>query len=327
MSQVAAMDALLMDYDSVTSNPDSEGWIQFLRDRVFFSFKTIGRLDRGTFPLLEPTLDVNFDDPTPFCESFNLWLRGLSFYAAGKIVDANEIDGLMGTVGLKQEPVDAWNSIQIKRMFRLLNTNRLDAERAMTTLFLQALEFIIKAALIHCNYYSTKKFYFPTGHKLHELYDALPDRCRLEIEREVNTFLDDFYTDREKAMSFARRIFGHSKEVGVASIVKDTKEFRAYMAGRRYFDMWQEDAPHRTDVLSDFVGESLRMCGDLVKHRYGPTPPSGEKTTSTFDSYDMNAVASARIMTRFFFEYLFGWKTIAERQRQLRNVKGSARQT
>lgn len=337
-----------MDYDSIESRPDQDGWVQFLRDRICFSFQTIKRLGGNTkegtaYELSKPILDINFKRPNPFNESHNFWLRGLAFYAAGKIIGADEVAGIMNQFRIAQvmarinaqplpsETNGVWNSIQIERMFRLLNINRLDSERAMTAHFMQALEFIIKAALTHCNYYHNKMFYFQDGHELIYLYDALPDSCRCEIERAANEFFDDFEIDRTKAMDSARRAFGpdgfeSSPNDGddVGSIIHRAHEFNDLMAGRKYLDMWSENAPHRQGKLEDWVRESLRMSGNLMSHRYGPTPRRNEGPISATDPYSTDAVGAAETVARFFLEYLFGWETIVTRHSTLGNAGGTS---
>ena len=344
-----------MDYDSIESHPDRDGWVLFLQDRICFSFKTIEELDKDTkkklsisvptrkelkskwYALSEPTLDIKLDDPSPFSESLNFWMRSLSFYAAGKILDVHELKWIMSRFQFAHMDSiaqiiarhafgiqDAWNSAQVKRMYRLLNTNKLDAERAMTTHLMQALEFSIKAVLVHCNYYRTKTFFFREGHDLVGLYEAIPDCCRDELERAANDFFDDFEADRMRTEVAARELLMNRNVRSVESSARTVNEFDNLMADRKYLDKWNEDVPHRPPKLKDWVHNSLRAAGNLMDHRYGPTPRDVGRPTSAVDPYSTHAIAAALFVARFFLEYLFGWETVAKRHKTLRGMDGAS---
>lgn len=335
-----------MDYDSIASRPDQDGWVPFLQDRICFSFKTIERFDakgkgaparhgpsntnmsRSGYVLSEPTLDTKLEALNPLDDWHNFWRRGLAFYAAGKIIDANEVASMMNQFRFAQVTAetnahpflwgakDMWDSMQIERMFRLLSINRLDSERAMTAHFMQALEFIIKAALAHCNYHYTKMFYFQDGHNLVFLYDALPDCCRCEVERAANDFFDDFEADRKTFGSFMQS-FGSNDGDDVGANIRSYKGLDGLMAQRKYLDMSNEGAPHREHKLENWVRDSLCTSGNLVRHRYGRSPSPNKGPKPARDSYSTNAVYAARSVARFFLEYLFGWETITARHSTL----------
>ena len=325
-----------MDYHQVPSRPENDGWIRFLRDRLQFSFTTIERRKKGAtryYVLDGPILNAS-EGACRFGQAHNLWMRALAFYAAGKIADAHPLGQLMHDLRKAQKNqiscgpfgysatlggqwISIWDSVQLERLWILLNINRLDCERASTAHIMQALEFIIKAISAHCNHRCEDEFYFQDGHDLGKLYKNLPCDCKSEFERESTTFVREFMAERKASLQAITSFppLGHSQ--GDSKMREDAmirfQKMVDVVAGKKYLDMVNnEGIPEDSNEIDDWIPRTLRGAGNWIDHRYGPTPRHTDEPISGIDPYSVDKIYSAQLAARFFLEHLFGVRAVIQ---------------
>ena len=321
-----------MDYHKINSCPEKNGWVRFLQDRILFSFKTIRK--RKQDGKVRYILDEPILNRAPFGKAHNLWTRAIAFYAAGKIADVHSLGQLMK--GLRQawinqishDPVgcaailagmrnDIWDSVQLERLWALLNTNRLDCERASTAHIMQALEFILKAVAIHCNYHCANKFYFRGGHDLGKLYGCLPCGCKSEFEQEAAKFFREFRNEREETQQKINLFPSLDLSQDESKLREDARvcfrDMEDIVAGKKYFDMVNnEGIPNEDEENKDWIFQTLRGAGNWINHRYGPTPRGTDEEISAVDSYCVDEIYSAQLVARFFLEHLFSFENVVQ---------------
>lgn len=327
-----------MDYCDLKSTPDRDGWVKFLRDRLPFSFVEIREVKRNRLYQLDgPVLDYDINRPqeTPSHHTYNLWARALSFYAAGKIADAyglkdvlrgarsvNPIHEIhMGTLGMgdvltrTRDVGMIWDAVQLERLWMLLNVNRLDCERVAFTNIMQALELIIKAVTVHCNYHRGNGFCFCSGHDLVWLYSDLPSKCQAEFEREAKSYIRQFMKERKKTEQRIHQLkqdeHEADKKAGRLLHTVALRDLVDVIAGKSYLDTSSNEHLTASGQESEdgWIIKTLRDAGNLIDHRYGPLPPLDHsqhaKAMNPF-SYDPAVLAAAQSVARFFLEHLFG---------------------
>lgn len=315
-------------YAQIPSRPDSHGWVEFLRDRLPFSFGKIKKDHKKRIFLLDEPIPPPIKDAAIFYEEFNLWSRALAFYAGGKVVDASTLTNILPhyqqllmyttqqfshETSLKVARNGIWDSEQLHRLLLLLNRNRLECERASTTLIVHALEFIIKAMCVHCNYYTKEVFYFQESHDLDTLYTSLPKGCREEISVESLCFVKEYESDRANAdteiTSIIERLVDSEASVAGAGVSKGLQEIRNAVKKKKFMDVLtgsETTVGGAEMVEKGWLEKALTGAGGLISHRYGPVPKNNEEWVSGHDPYSTHAIAHAQLAARFFLEHLFG---------------------
>ena len=298
--------------------------MRFLRDRLLFSFKKITKRN-SVFVLEEPIPPVG--NPV-FCPEFNLWSRALAFYAAGKIMDAHPLGGILQdyrqsqvwrasrSPSIRDAQANVWDSLQLHRLFSVLNRNRLECERASTTLVVHALEFIIKAICVHCNHHLKGVFFFPNGHDLYDLYASLPSCCRGEIEEESGVFFRTYYAERMNAEEAVKSLAASSSELKPRTpgahdaALNGIQKTATIVANKKYLDLRNnEPLSRKTMPTMEWLSDALKGAGSLINHRYGPTPNRIGESVSVVDPYSAQKIEDAQKVARFFLEHLFGVDT------------------
>ena len=313
-------------YQKIPSRPDCDGWIAFLRDRLPFSFGKIKK-EGQIFLLAEPIPPPPPKSVATFYQELNFWSRALAFYASGKIADSHALVGILPryqqlliddtvekmrsfrheiTIHAARDGI--WNSEQLHRLLLLLNRNRLECERASTTLIVHALEFIIKAMCVHCNFHLKGRFFFKGHHDLCALYDSLPEDCRKEVDAESVRFWNQYANDREHAEEKMERIVGQLVDrEGEDTIPSGLGRIRDMVIEKVYLDVLTENETTVGGVYKQegsWLEKALKGAGQLTSHRYGPWSDQGWVSAS--DPYSVVAIAHAQLAARFFLEHLFG---------------------
>lgn len=319
-------------YMQMSSRPDRDGWVVFLRDRLPFSFGKIKR-EKHLFLLDDPISPPAKGADTLYA-GFNFWYRALAYYSGGKIADVSALDEVLKDYRqmLIQSTVDKlrnlqhemfiysardhiWNSEQLHRLLLLLDRNRLERERASTTLIVQSLEFIIKAMCVHCNFYLEGSFFFEGHHKLYKLFKSLPEDCQKEVNAESVYFWNQYQRDRESAEALTGHIVEqlvHPKRVRPIeddSVASGLSKIRDAVARKKYLDVFttgSETTVGGASKQGPWLEKALRCAGELTNHRYGPVPRSGQGWVPATDLYSTDAIAHAQLAARFFLEHLFG---------------------
>lgn len=320
-------------YQQIPSRPDRDGWIAFLRDRLPFSFRKIKK-EKRIFLLAEPIPPPHPRSVATYYPELNFWSRALAFYASGKIADAHTLVGVLSGYQqlLIQNTVDQtrslhhemfiyaardgiWDSEQLHRLLLLLNRNRLDRERASTTLIVHALEFLLKAMCVHCNFHLGGKFFFKEGHDLYALYKSLPEDCRDEVDAESVRFYSQYEEDREHAKEEIGSIVGQlvdpegGRPFKDQALRSDLLRIRDTVRRKRYLDVLTQNETTVGGVCKregSWLEEALKGAGQLTSHRYGAAPRIDQGWVLASDRYDECAIAHAQLPARFFLEHLFG---------------------
>ena len=292
--------------------------------------RRVGKRD-PTFYLKDPLPPNIVKGSEVVSTDFNLWSRALAFYAGGKVADSFSLvnmlhechqlmirDALCATREYPGEAfragVGVWDSEQLHRQLLLLNRNRLECERASTTLIVQALEFIIKSMCIHCNYHVNGDFSFAGGHDIDELYTSLPYCCQDEIEAESRRFWSAYAEDRDSALKamwaiVEQQIVPHLDSPAADRAVENgLLQIKRIVASKKYLDVYTQPETwvHGPVPEGGWLKDALMGAGGLIGHRYGPIPPRNGEWVSARDPYSEIEIGRAQLAARFFLEHLFG---------------------
>ena len=299
--------------------PGEDGWIEYLRLRLPYSFRKIGKKE-GTKPiqyiLSEPQLS------TGLAEYHNFWRRGYVYYAVGKLIDVYHLPeywkeyrslhtdeirlGLSGRLGpLVRSPDRVFNALQLEKLWKFVSEDPLDRERAVMTNLAQAIEFCLKSVKTHAEYRETATFTFNEGHDLKAIYDSLPDTLQVEMRRASVIFADD-YAEHRKVM-----------EGKVAQLMKQrrsTPDLEAWKSivdevdGTTYTVFVNENDPSSVGAVAckpeEWFDCALENIGRSTYHRYSPLEGR--------DPYPAEPIHLGLLLGRFIYEHLFPVTAVAK---------------
>jgi len=310
-------------------------WIDRVRTRLPYSFESIRVLSSEErqnkakrYVLSGPVLQ----EGALSAECHNFWRRGHVFYMIGKLIDCHSMadiwKGYRQTIGLLRlrHPGDAtgsttgdalgfYNSMQLEKVWRFVLGNLLDRERVMMTNITQSLELCLKAMITHANYLQTRRFEFPGGHKIRDLYEALPAPLQREITDESRVFADSYAAYRSHIESEVRAFLGQRiNALTDAQFVQDERDqwesvaadlrdspYTAFVNSNdpginldQQRDVWLDDA-------LDQIGDAHGFGDEIQYYRYAPA--------KDIDKLPTEPIRLALLVGRFFYEHLFPMPT------------------
>ena len=306
-----------MSYKNIVSSVEQDGWVSFLQDRLPYSFRNITNVKenrKNSYELSEPFLEKN----SPFQSGYNLWRRALTFYNAGKLIDAYKLTSVFrnaatrildganaeGVMRPAVNPREVWDLAQFEKLSTRFNRNRLDCERAVMTQILLALEFMMKSITMHAKYRSNKRWIFAEGHDLEKIYNEFSPDLRDALEKECRAYRRNYgneYQDKIRSLEAAQSLVKWPQNSNVEQAVV---ELWKTASNRRYGDKSQEDCSEFSEA--NWITAALKGVGDFQQHRYGPDGSGGTKLNNALDEYPTTQICHGLELGRFFCEYLFG---------------------
>ena len=312
-------------------------WIDRLRARLPYSFETIRVSNTSSEEPHNRTRRYVVSGPVlqegPFsAERHNFWRRGHVFYMIGKLIDCHSMEQIwrgyrmkIGLLRLKYpgdlsgstalEAFEFYNSMQLEKVWHFVLGNHLDRERVMMTNITQSLELCLKAMITHASHLETGRFEFPEGHKIRDLYEALPAPLRHEITEESRVFADAYTAYRSHIENEVRALSDqHIKTLINAQSAQDERDqwesvaadlndsdYTAFLNANdpginldQQRDVWLRDA-------LDQIGDTNGFGDEMQYYRYAPA--------KDIDKLPTIPISLALLLGRFFYEHLFPMPT------------------
>ena len=309
---------------------DEGTWVNYLRVRLPYSFCRIEEVREKNsrhYTLSEPVLLKGQQAG----EYHNFWRRGNVSYMTGKLVDYFSMSEVgkryrdlevlrvlpLGTSDLRGPwPISQfafYNSMQLEKVWRFVQENNLDRERAMMLNITQAVELCLKAVITHANFRETKCFKFSAGHRLTELYDELPQLLRDEIVTESKAFSKEYVAFRTQTETEFKKVQArHSRfpvdPDAVRQTIEDWKQMARRISESSYTAFVNSNDPGASaEYLHEgWFQEALRKIrlvekenkgGISVYFRYAPLEDR--------DELSVDLINCVLILGRFMYEHLF----------------------
>lgn len=306
---------------------DEDSWIEYLRVRLPYSFKTIEkRAKKQTYYVLSDPL---LQERTEFSEYHNFWRRGNVSYMMGKLLDYYgmsevgkclrelEILSLMtqGTADLRRPwPINIsafYNSMQVEKLWRHAQESHLERERVMILNVTQSVELCLKAVSTHANYRETGCFRFSDGHDVTRLYEELPQSLKDTIARESQSFAKEYLAFRTQLNRKFSDVVARQRNWSAASNSLQQTKFELEQLAKRmmessYTAFLQSNDPGATysELNENWFEKALcrirnveNKGGISVFFRYAPFRDK--------DTLPVDLLHQMLLLGRFMYEYLF----------------------
>ena len=311
-----------------TTLPIEDGWVDYLRTRLPYSFKRIQEIQtpRG-YQLDEPFLIAS----TPFSSTYhNYWKRGIIFYLMGKIGDCHSLSRVGAQVRTHiKEPAysqtfgllvpqllpfshDIWNTLQVTKMWEQAGGDILERERVAMSNVSLAIELCLKAVTAHARYRESGTFTFDFTHDINRLFDRLPPSLQGEMLEESVKFAVEYNTYYQEIRAKVENM--HGGHMNSIYLTRDPALWEA--ARQRWVQLLQQtdDSPYTvysntpdptvapsatatwfTDALACL--KSIEGMDKGTYFRYAPFHDVDELPT--------DAIYYVLLLGRFLYEYLF----------------------